>query len=285
MFALGVALVASLSCKRSAVAPATSDAGAAASVADSGLLNTSLDGGSSPIAEIDRERVASALNPDSLPYYDGPTGVVEGYVHVAGDLPPSVSVPSTACAQAKSMWGTGFRQRTGPRDARALADAVVAVTGYRGFAIREAHSAKDLVIEGCTFSTRTLTLTLGQTIEVRNTSKDFWTPVLEPGPTVFLRMAVPGGEAIKLTPQRPGRYRIYDRDRTYAVVDVYTLLQPLHSVSGDDGHYRIEGVPAGLKLKVSTTHPAFDAMAEHEIMVEAGKSTRIDLSLKHTLRK
>jgi hypothetical protein len=221
------------------------------------------------------------VNPDKLPEYSGPTGSIEGTITVTGDPAPVNHADFSRCPDAEKTWGHLFREGApGPNGARPLADAIVVVTGYQGFYLPETREAKEIRIEGCATTTRTLTLTYGERIEVKNLSKDFWTPVLEPQPNVVLMMATPGGDPAKIYPKKPGHYLLADRDRKYAVVDVYAFLHPLHAASSVTGFYRIDGVPVG-KLKVSSTHPQIGSTAEADVTVAAGVVHKVDLVLKN----
>jgi hypothetical protein len=239
------------------------------------------DGGTLNATPVPTASVAAMVNPDKLPEYSGPTGSIEGTITVTGDPAPVTHADFSRCPDAEKMWGHTFREGPpGPNGARPLADAIVVVTGYKGFYLPETKEAKEVRIEGCATTTRTLTLTYGERIDVKNTSKDFWTPVLEPGSTMVLMMATPGGDPAKIYPKKPGHYLLSDRDRKYAVVDVYAFLHPLHTASSITGFYRIDGVPVG-KLKVSSTHPQIDSNAEADVNVAAGVVHKVDLVLKN----
>lgn len=239
------------------------------------------DGGTLNATPVPTASVAAMVNPDRLPPYSGPTGSIEGTITVTGDPAPATPADFSRCPDAEKTWGHAFREGpAGPGGARPLADAIVVVTGYKGFYLPETQEAKELRIEGCATTTRTLTLTFGERIEVKNLSKDFWTPMLEPGPNIVLMMATPGGDPAKIYPKKPGHYLLLDRDRKYAVVDVYAFLHPLHTASALTGYYRIDGVPVG-KLKVSSTHPHIDANAEADVTVAAGVVHKVDLVLKN----
>jgi hypothetical protein len=47
-------------------------------------------------------------------------------------------------------------------------------------------------------------------------------------------------------------------------------------VTGTDGHYRIDGIPAG-KAKVSAYLPAIRKTVDRKIVVKAGEATKVDL--------
>jgi hypothetical protein len=243
------------------------------------------EGGVMNVTPIPTASVMDQVNPQKLPPYAGPTGSVEGTVSVVGDPAPVVEGNFTKCPDAQKTWGHAFREGppSGDKGGRALADAIVVITGYRGFFLPEKQEAKEVRIEGCAYTTRTATMTFGQRIEVKNLSRDFWTPVLEPGTNMVLMMATPNGDPAKIYPKKPGHYLLLDRDRKYAVVDVYAFLHPLHASTDLLGHYRIDGIPVG-KLKVSTTHPQIDDNAEKEIVVQEGVVQKVDLELKHVIR-
>lgn len=243
------------------------------------------EGGMLNATPVPTASVAAMVNPDKLPPYDGPTGSIEGTISVTGEPAPATPADFSRCPDAQKTWGHAFREGPpGPNGQRPLADAVVVVTGYTGYYLPENGEAKELRIEHCAPTTRTVTLTFGQRLEVKNLSNDFWTPMLEPGPNLVLMMATPNGDPAKIYPKKPGHYLLLDRDRKYAVVDVYAFLHPLHTSSATTGYYRIDGVPVG-KLKVSTTHPHIDATAEQDVTVSAGVVHKVDLVLKNTSRE
>ncbi len=249
------------------------DAAQAAGQSDGSVINAT---------PVPTAAVLDLVNPEKLPPYAGPTGSVEGTISVVGDPAPVVANDFSRCPDAAKVWGHAFREGSPPSagSARALADAIVVVTGYRGFFVPEKQEAKEVRIEDCAYTTRTATMTFGQRLEVKNLTKDFWTPVLEPGRNVVLMMATPNGDPAKIYPKKPGHHLLLDRDRKYVLVDVYAFLHPLHASTDVLGHYRIDGLPVG-KVKVSTTHPQIDANAESELMVQAGVVHKVDLVLKN----
>lgn len=227
--------------------------------------------------------VATMVNPQHLPAYAGPTGSVEGTIFVTGDPAPETSGNFRLCPDAMKDYGRAFREGAPktPRGPRWLADAVVAVTGYSGFYVQEKDEAEEVTIEGCGFSRRTITMTFGQRLEVKNLTKDFWTPKLDPPQTGVMRMATPGGDAVILYPKEPGHYHLVDHDRKWVSDDLYAFLHPLHTSSRIDGTYRIDGVPVG-KVTVHTSHPRIkDAEASKEVEVQAGVVTKVDLTIAH----
>lgn len=226
--------------------------------------------------------VAKMVNPDGLPAYAGPTGSVEGTITVTGPEAPPTSADFSKCPDAEKTYGTSFR--TGPARAdgsRPLVDAIVAVTGYKGYFVPEKDEAETVTIEGCAFAKRTVTLTFGQRLDVKNRAQRLWAPYLEPaGKTIM--MATPGGDPVKIYPPKHGHFFLLDREHPYAIADVYAFLHPLHASTDVSGHYRIDGVPVG-KLKVNTTHPRFGGEASADIDVRAGVIAKADLVLRFEL--
>lgn len=230
--------------------------------------------------------VAAMVNPDGLPAYAGPTGSVEGTISVIGDPAPETTADYRLCPDGAKIYGHAFREGepSEPGGPRWLADAVVAITGYSGFYVQEKDEAEEATIEGCGFSRRTITMTFGQRLEVKNLTKDLWTPKLDPSPptvSAVMRMATPNGDPVKLYPRKPGRYRLIDHDRKFAVSDLYTFLHPLHTSSALQGTYRIDGIPVG-KVVVNSTHPRIaNSEASKEIEIREGVVARVDLTLEH----
>src|SRR5262249_45744176 len=142
------------------------------------------DGGVVNATVIPTASVSAMLNPRGLPPYTGETGGVEGTISVVGDPPIPTPDNFSKCPSAEETCGVSCRQgkvTNAQTGAHALADAIVAVTGYKGFYVPEQDEEKTITIEGCAYTTRTITMTYGQRIEIKNMSRDFWVPILEPG--------------------------------------------------------------------------------------------------------
>ncbi len=226
--------------------------------------------------------VVAKLNPDGLPPYKGDTGSVEGVVTVKG--PPAPDAPHedfTPCPDAAKTYGKLFREGgVSPDGGRALADAVVAVTGYSGFYLPDARESVTVTARGCALSTRTITMTYGQRLDFANESAALMlAPALADVPAGALMVASPKGGPVKLYPPRPGRYWLVQRmDWRFLTADLFAFLHPLHTATDVEGHYRIDGVPVG-KLTVNTRHPAFGGETSREIEVKKGMVHRVDLTL------
>lgn len=240
------------------------------------------DAGPMNVTPVPAASIAAAVNPQKLPAYTGPTGSVEGTIFVTGDPAPKTPANFKMCPAGEQIYGHAFRDGTAkaPGEPRWLADAVVAVTGYGNFYVPERQEAKELAIKDCGFSTRTVTMTYGQRLDVKNLTKDFWTPQLQPTQAPVLMMATPGGDPVKLYPKLAGHYLLVDHDRKWAEDDLYAFLHPLHTSSAVGGTYRIDGVPVG-KVKVNTSHPRITGEASKEVEIKAGETAHVDLTLDY----
>jgi len=245
---------------------------------------TSLASDAGPVNElpIPKAQVDSTVNPEHLPAYHGPTGVVEGTLWVTGDAaPPLMGKNFDKCPAAAEVYSKTFRE--GPADAqgrRPLADAIVGVTGYSGFYVPEQRPSKLLTIANCAYGARTVDMTFGQALEVKNDNAGpMFAPTFENQADPALMIATPGGDPVRLYPRAPGRYRLIDRvGHSWLEADVYVLYQPLHAVTDLAGHFRIEGVPVG-KLKIGVQHPAIDKQIQQDIEVKDGVVSEVELTL------
>lgn len=231
-------------------------------------------------------KVIASVNPRGLPPYDGPRGSIEGTVTIVGEAAPAVpDLDFSKCPDGAKTYGKLFRE--GPKrpdGSRPLADALVGVTDYApGYFVPETNTAVSVTIDGCEFVPRTITMTFGQRMEIINNTKLIIGPALDRAPTPALLIAPPEahGDPVKLYPPRPGYYTLADQiDVPFLTADVYVLLQPFHTATKLDGHYRIDGVPAG-KAKVFTRLRAIGREAGKDVDVVAGQVTKVDLVLKY----
>ena len=192
-------------------------------------------------------------------------------------------VDFSTCPAAARLYAKVFREGpAGPDGSRPLADAVVAVTGYGGSFLPERKEAASVTIEDCAFNTRTVAMTFGQRLEVGNKMPDLWAPILAQAPMPVLMMSTSHGDPVRIYPPHPGYFTLVDKENhSWAQADVYALLQPLHDVSDERGHYRIDGVPVG-KLKVSARLRVLQREASAEVEVLANVVQKADLVLHYT---
>ncbi|MBK6691706.1 MAG: carboxypeptidase regulatory-like domain-containing protein [Myxococcales bacterium] len=280
---LGVLLVCVvLSCSRKDAAPAgganSIDAAAPAVSVASTAASTAARGAPIPSAKI-----AETVNPDGLAPYAGATGSVEGRVTVIGDPAPPSGLNFTKCPEAEAVYGRVFREGAPLADgARPLADALVVITGYKGF-VAEKNEAKSIRIRGCAISPKTIDLTFGQRLEIGNDmgTGRLFAPQLANHPLPALMVAPHKAEPVKLWPIEPGFTQLIDRfGHEFLVSDVYTLLQPLHAVSAEDGTFRIDGIPVG-KVDVNARLRHINRDVIKSVEVRANVVSRVDVTMEY----
>lgn len=220
----------------------------------------------------DPKAVSGTVNPLGEKAYAGPVGTVRGRVVAKGDPAPDqpaiVAKAPANCSAGREAYGKLFR--VGPE--HGLADALVAVTGYKGY-VPERAPAQRVKAKDCFFGTRTLALTYGQTIEVESADQQSYIPELlgEHGQPQIV--ATPGGATISTVyPTRTGRYVLIDNLRLFMTAEVIVLKYSTHAVTGLDGRFEISGVPVG-EVSVNALLPATGGGAQRKVTVEADKPT------------
>lgn len=264
--------------------PASGAPASAASAASSGSASASASASAAPVDVVvgipyPAEKVGQAVNPRNVPAYKGPTGTLRGTVRIEGDAPPDVDVsfPARPCrGEAAATHGKLFRVGQGG----ALADALVAVTGYEGY-VPPASEAVKMTISHCALSTRTVVMTYGQRLEVANLDRaDSYMPYLDGAPVKAILVAMPHGDAVKLYPQEPGHYLLRDQlPNEYLTADVYALKFATHAVTGLDGKYEIQGIPVG-RVEVNAMLPVTGKAKGERVEIKEGDNT-LDLTLKY----
>ncbi len=256
----------------------------AATKADAATALADGAGKPGPVNElpIPKEEVEKAVNPGKLPEYKGATGVLEGNVFVTGDpAPPTMGKNFDKCPAAVDVYSKTFRE--GPplsNGSRALADVVLGVTGYQGSIVAEKQPNKLLTISNCAFSARSVDMTFGQALAVKNDNAGpMYAPSFENQPSPAIMIATSGGDPVRLYPKKPGRYRLIDRvGSNWLEADVFVSVTALHATSDVKGHYRIEGIPVG-KMTLHAWHPAIDHSFAKEIDVRDGVVTTLDVTI------
>jgi hypothetical protein len=219
----------------------------------------------------DPELVSSIVNPNKEAAYTGPTGTVRGRVVVKGDKAPDVpqvlaKVPDT-CPVARQAYGKLSREGPG----RALADVLVAVTGYKGY-VPERAPAQLVEAKDCFFGTRTIALTFGQRIDVSSKDQTYIPELLgEHGQPQMA--ATPGNPTPSaLYPTHIGRYVLIDDLKLFMTADVIVVKFATHAVTGLDGRFEIPNVPVG-SVRLNALLSVTGGGAERVVNVEAGKPT------------
>jgi hypothetical protein len=224
------------------------------------------------------EAVSKVVNPENVPAYSGPTGTVRGVVTAVGDAPPVATAHLAqikgACPEAREVYGHVFREGM----MRSLADVLVAVTGYDGYVAATAPR-QTVAARGCAFSTRTIALTFGQTIDVVSKDGEGYVPNLLGSHMQAQLLALPGGVPSTLYPPGPGHYVLTDDIKVFMLADVFVLKYATHDVTSLDGRYEIKGIPVG-KARISAMLPSTQVVVEKDIEIKPGETLELPLELR-----
>jgi hypothetical protein len=230
--------------------------------------------------------IEAALNPGHEKPYSGPIGSVRGVVHVAGDRAPDqpevlaqIAKSHDKCEAAPAFYGKLFREGPG----RELADVLVAVTNYKGF-VPPTGDVKVVTARGCAFESRTIAMTFGQRLEVKNRGTEAVVPSLSGTTQAALVIAFPGGDSVKLFPPRPGEFLLQDQTHPFATAHVFVLKYPTMAVTGIDGTFEIKDIPVG-DVVVSAYLPATQSRVSSPVTVVAGEAAKVDLTIQFDASK
>jgi len=267
-------------------APASTSDPAAASPSAAPSAQASATAGEKPTAKevrgvlatpVPQPEIDKIVNPKNLAPYSGPTGGVRGIVRITGDPPLAhadvVRAIAPDCTRGKGTYGKTPREGEG----RAVADVLVAVTGYEGF-VPQKEATRIVRGVGCAWEARTIALTFGQTLRIAAGDNRAYVPDLLGQKMAAQLFAMPGAEPVSLPPRKPGRYTLIDAMRLYSAADVFVVPYPTFAVTGLDGKFEVSGVPVG-KVKVNALLPATMAVVEREVEIKAGETIDLELSL------
>jgi hypothetical protein len=136
---------------------------------------------------------------------------------------------------------------------------------------------------GCAYNARTVALAKWQGLELQNKGPDAVTPQLVGSRAPALLVALPGGSPVPLPFQGPGEYIMVDRSHPFAQVDVFVLNFPTFAVTGMDGAFMIEGIPAG-EAMLSAYLPATGQKIQQAIKVAANQVSEINLTIEFDVK-
>lgn len=158
---------------------------------------------------------------------------------------------------------------------RGLAGVLVTATGFHGTFPHE-PSQIEVAIRDCRLEPRLVVGQRGDQLVVRNETNFAFLPRLG---SEKLQRVLTKGQSRTMPLERGGAYPLAC---TWGVpcgrTDVIVLYHPVYAVTGSDGHFRIDNVPAGQHVTVHAWHPLFqDATAPAE--VAEGKTVHLDLTL------
>jgi hypothetical protein len=160
---------------------------------------------------------------------------------------------------------------------RSLADVLVAVTGYDGY-VPETEPKQTIAARGCAYSTRTVALTYGQTLDIVSKDGEGYVPNLLGSNMKAQLLALPGGAPSTVYPPGPGHYVLTDDIKVFMLADVFVVKYATHDVTSLDGRYEIKNIPVG-KVKLNAMLPATQQVVEKDVEIKAGQALELNLEI------
>lgn len=206
-------------------------------------------------------------------------GAIRGRVHVVGEV---VGLPPQPVFKEQEVCGTTMRDdRLVVGDDGALAYAVATLVGVTEG--KPAPLAQPVVLDNtkCEFVPHVVSATVGQTLTIRNSDPFLHDAHATLGPRTLFNVAV----ASHMTLQHPltdaGLIHVNCNVRhTWMHAYLYVAEHPYHAVTGPDGRFVIDGIPAGT-YTLSVWHELLGSR-EQSVAVESGKPTDVDVALAAT---
>ncbi len=204
-------------------------------------------------------------------------GVLEGRALFEGTVPSAVALvvdkDGAHCKQA-----AGKRQEVVVGPAKGLAGVVVEVQGLKGQGEWQQPEGGYVIRQkGCSFAPEFLVIPAGTELTVHNND-----PVLHNVNTGQWNIAQPGGknEVTKRKMAFQGRPFVRVTCNVHAWMEawVYVARSPFYAVTGKDGRFKIEGLPAG-SYKATARHPKLRTQ-RLKFSVESGKTATQDVTFK-----
>jgi plastocyanin len=218
-------------------------------------------------------------------------GTLKGTISFGGDeIPPETLVPILTDPQ--------FCEKHGKEGVFPMEDYLIdpetrgirfVIVNLKGDAIRKwANTPKqDLVLDNrnCRFEPHVGLMTVGSTIEVKNSDEVYHTTHLY-GPAGY--QFNPGlrtkGESEKTELTRPGLYVVKCDRHGWMSAFLRVDDHPFHAVTDAKGHYEITGIPPGTH-QVEVYHEKFGERPIKpevlEVTIEADQTATLDLKLSH----
>jgi len=188
--------------------------------------------------------------------------------------PLDLQAPPSACEAANQTASQPVKLAA----KRGLAGVVVAASDFvRAQQHERTPKMHEIAIRNCTLTPQTLTATVGDTVVIVNEDQRDYAPmfgpllhaaVLPPGERVAVPLGGAGIESVMCARQAPcGR------------TDVVAFHHDVHTVTDAQGHFRLEGFPAGESVRVSAWHPLFE-VSETFVWVEPNQEREAELVLR-----
>ncbi|MGE0788001.1 MAG: carboxypeptidase-like regulatory domain-containing protein [Sandaracinaceae bacterium] len=156
-----------------------------------------------------------------------------------------------------------------------LTGVLVAMADFQRDIPHEAETHTLSIID-CRLTPRLIVATRGDTLLMRNET-DY--PYLPDFGTGMMRALLHNEERTTELGQGGVRSLSCGFAAPCGRAEIVTLYHPLHAITDESGHYRIEGVPAGEALRINAWHPLF-VESNETLTLRSGETRTVDMVLR-----
>jgi hypothetical protein len=209
----------------------------------------------------------------------GPSATIIGTVRLAPgvELPrypesPMISAQHAALPPGCTPAQDSDREPVHLVAGRGLTGVLIALSEFSGSMPENVPETHELVIRDCRLTPPLIAGTRGDRIHLVNETDYPYFPNLGGG----LLQALLHGHSRDVELGQAGHRTLQCTfGASCGRAEIMTTYHPLHAVTDDDGHYRIENVPVG-QLHVNAWHPLF-AETRQIVTLRAGETRTVDL--------
>lgn len=223
----------------------------------------------------------------------GPVGTVRGVVRIAEGAEPPLYVPeqmggspSVAMPSDCTPPRVDDRRPVRANEAGLLQNVVVTLTAEDrdGFFARMAErepARHDVVIRDCRLDPPVLAVARGDVLVLSNETDYPFLPASTTASRGFMRGLIKGEPQEMVIDQMGVTSLACAMLAGCGRTDVVVSSHALNAVTGEDGSFVIEDVPAGMALRVHAWHPLFEESVV-DVTVEEGGDARVELTIRPT---
>lgn len=205
---------------------------------------------------------------------------MSGSVSFEGTVPAPVRVQVSSDAACQAIHPQGIERRALEVRDGGLANAVVYVKG--GLSDSYSPPAEPAVLDqqGCEYAPSVVVLQVGQTLKIRNSDGTFHNVHGFATANTAFNIAQPrkGMEATRTFDKPETLFPVRCDMHPWMQAFVAVLPHPFHAVTGADGSFAINGLPAG-SYEIEAVHDKLKPVAA-KISVRDGEAAKLNLSLR-----
>jgi plastocyanin len=206
-------------------------------------------------------------------------GAVSGEVRVQGEAPALPPLPVYKFHEVCGATVPDERLVVGQDGA--LANVVVYLQGVEFGKPIPRDQPVQLDNKKCAFVPHVVSASLGQTLEIHNSDPILHDAHARLGPRTVFNRAIMHGKTVRELLQDVGLIQINCNVRhSWMQAWVYVAENPYHAVTDREGHYRIDGIPAG-KYTLTVWQEMLGGR-DIPIEIKPGAETRADVQLSVT---